>query len=337
MGLSYIELLDGIKMSLFSGDHSGLYMLVCAVACICASFSLISWYNKMLNEPYGQLDISAVIKTVTVLILICNFYSLVLIPFDFMTSIMTKGLTAYVDNDDSGMIGKFASLLESAEAEYESNTLSGEFQSSVAAETSDIADDSGFSYGSNAVMESKAETEVSALVKKGFWATCWDAIKMAGTFALGAPIERLSSILSWTISIIVKLVQYILLAVSSIYLIILGLAGPFVFALSLLPGFGNNISAWIARYIQISFWVPMSALVDFVNFKMKDALIAYFWTSVDVGKFAAPIHLIVLDVITLICLLAVPSLCSWVISSAGASDVNRAIAGTVAKVVMMKK
>ena len=124
MGLSYIELLDGIKMNLFSGDHSGLYMLVCAVACICASFSLISWYNKMLNEPYGQLDISAVIKTVTVLILICNFYSLVLIPFDFMTGIITKGLTAYVDNDDSGMIGKFASLLESAEAEYESNTLS---------------------------------------------------------------------------------------------------------------------------------------------------------------------------------------------------------------------
>ena len=75
MELSYIKLLDNIKMSLFSGDHSGIYMLVCAAACICASFSLISWYNKMLNEPYGQLDMSAVIRTVAILILICNFYS----------------------------------------------------------------------------------------------------------------------------------------------------------------------------------------------------------------------------------------------------------------------
>ena len=154
MELSYIKLLDNIKMSLFSGDHSGIYMLVCAAACICASFSLISWYNKMLNEPYGQLDMSAVIRTVAILILICNFYSLVLIPFDFMTTTLTRGLTAYVDDDKSGMTGQIASLFESVETEYANTTLSGEFRSSVASETADTADDSGFSYGSNALMES---------------------------------------------------------------------------------------------------------------------------------------------------------------------------------------
>lgn len=337
MELSYIKLLDEIKMSLFAGDHSGIYMLVCAAACICASFSLISWYNRMLNEPYGQLDMSAVIRSVFILILICNFYTLVLIPFDFVTNTLTRGLTAYVDNDTDGMTGRIASLFESAETEYDSSTLSGEFRSSVTSETSDTADESGFSYGSNAVMESQAETELSSHEKKEFLKKCWDIIKTAATFTLGTPVTNLSTTLSWLISIIVKIVQYILLAVSNIYLIILGLAGPFVFALSLLPGFSNNISVWIARYIQISFWVPMSALVDFVNFKIKDAVIAYFWTSMDIGKFAAPIHLIVLDLITLICLLAVPSLCSWIISSAGASDVNRAIISAAAKVTMLKK
>ena len=337
MELSYIKLLDNIKMSLFSGDHSGIYMLVCAAACICASFSLISWYNKMLNEPYGQLDMSAVIRTVAILILICNFYSLVLIPFDFMTTTLTRGLTAYVDDDKSGMTGQIASLFESVETEYANTTLSGEFRSSVASETADTADDSGFSYGSNALVESQAETEISSPETTGFLGKCWEIIRTAATFTLGTPVMNLSTTLSWLISIIVKIAQYVLLAVSNIYLIILGLAGPFVFALSLLPGFSNNISVWIARYIQISFWVPMSALVDFVNFKMKDTIITYFWTSVDVGKFAAPIHLIVLDAITLICLLAVPSLCSWIISSAGASDVNRAIISAAAKATMLKK
>ena len=336
MELSYIELLDGIKAELFTGDNSGIYMLVCAAACICASFSLIGWYSSMMNDPYAQLDISAVIRTFAILLLICNFYSLVLVPFDFLTTTLTRGLTAYVDHDTSGMTGQIGAIMESVENSLDSGTLAGEFQTSVAAETVDTADGSGFSYGSNSVMESQAESEINSPGRESFWKTCWNTIKMAATFTLGTPVEHFSTALSWMISIFVKVAQYILLAVSNIYLIILGLVGPFVFAVSLLPGFGGNISAWIARYMQISFWVPVAALVDFVNFKMKDALVEYFWSAADAGKFAAPVHLIVLDAVTLICLFAVPSLCSWIVSSAGASDVNRAIVSTAAKAMMMK-
>lgn len=337
MDLNYIDLLDDIKMELFAGDNSGIYMLVCAAACICASFSLVSLYSRMMNEPYGQFDMGAVIRIFSVLLLICNFYSLVLIPFDFMTATLTRGLTAYVDHDTDGMAGQIGALFESVENAMDSGTLAGEFRSSVAAETADTADGSGFSYGSNPVMESKAEYEMDSPERKGFWTVCWETVKMAATFTLGSPVEHFSTALSWVISILVKLVQYILLAVSNIYLIILGLVGPFVFAVSLLPGFSGNISAWIARYLQISFWVPMASLVDFVNFRMKDALVDYFWSTAEVGKFAAPVHLVILDVVTLVCLFAVPSLCSWVVSSAGASDVNRAIVSTAAKAMMMRK
>jgi hypothetical protein len=73
MELNYVEVMEEIKRSVFTGDHSSIYMLACGVGCITALISLIWWYNKMLNDPFGRLDVSAVIKSCAVLLLTCNF------------------------------------------------------------------------------------------------------------------------------------------------------------------------------------------------------------------------------------------------------------------------
>ena len=36
MKLNYPDMLQNIKMSIFTGDHSGVYSLACAIACIAA-------------------------------------------------------------------------------------------------------------------------------------------------------------------------------------------------------------------------------------------------------------------------------------------------------------
>ena len=73
--LNYPEMLQQVKISLFTGDHSGVYSLACAVACIVCSFALITWYNKMMNDPYGRLDIRAIVRALIVLFMTCNFYT----------------------------------------------------------------------------------------------------------------------------------------------------------------------------------------------------------------------------------------------------------------------
>ena len=103
MKLNYPEMLQNIKMSIFTGDHSAVYSLACAIACIAAMVSLLWWYNKMLNDPYGRLDMRSIIRTGVVLFLTCNFYSFVLVPFDSLTHIVTKAITASVDKDPSGI------------------------------------------------------------------------------------------------------------------------------------------------------------------------------------------------------------------------------------------
>lgn len=332
--LNYPDMLQQIKLSIFTGDHSAIYSMACAVACIAASFSLITWYNKMLNDPYGRLDMRAVIKTVIVLFLTCNFYSFVLVPFDSITHTVTKAVSASVDKDNSGLWGKVNEIYSSIEEKSKKETLTGQFEEEMSNNSSTTTVES-LSYETSAVAESLAEATIQEGKKPGFFKRVWAGIKGFVSGKVGSVLNNVGNIISALISIIVKLVQYILLAVSSIYLIILGLIGPFVFALSLMPGFGNNISVWIARYIQISFWCPMAGLIDYVNFKLKDAMFTAFWSAPNVAQLGFPLHLIVMDLVTLICLLAVPQMASWIISGSGASDVNRGIATTAQKGAML--
>ena len=327
-------MLQQIKMSIFTGDHSAIYSMACAVACIAASFSLITWYNKMMNDPYGRLDIRAIIKTVIILFLTCNFYSFVLVPFDGITHMVTKAVSASVDQNPSGLWGKVNEIYASIEEKDKKETLLGQFDEEMEGKRSATTVDQ-LALETSSVAESIAESNVQDGKRPGFFKRAWAFAKGFVSARVGNAVNNLGNILSVLLSVIVKLVQYILLAVSSIYLIILGLIGPFVFALALMPGFGNNISVWIARYIQISFWCPMAGLIDFVNFKLKDAMIAAYWTAPSVAQAAFPTHLIVMDLVTLICLLAVPQMASWIISGSGASDVNRGIATTAQKGAML--
>ena len=332
--LNYPDMLQQIKLSIFTGDHSAIYSMACAVACIAASFSLITWYNKMLNDPYGRLDMRAVIRTLIVLFLTCNFYSFVLVPFDSITHTVTKAVSASVDQDASGLWGKVNEIYSSIEERSRKESLVGQFEEEMEGNNSTTTVES-LSYETSAVAESLAEATIQEGKKPNFFKRVWAGIKGFVSGKVGSVLNNVGNILSALLSIIVKLVQYILLAVSSIYLIILGLIGPFVFALSLMPTFGNNIGVWVARYIQISFWCPMAALIDFVNFKLKDAMMTAFWTAPNAAQLGFPLHMIVMDLVTLICLLAVPQMASWIISGSGASDVNRGIATTAQKGAML--
>lgn len=169
MRLNYLEMLDRIKSDIFTGEHSALYMLACAVACICVCISLLWWYNKMLNDPYGQLDIRAIIRSLAILALVCNFYSFVLIPFDYVTSLVTRGITAYVDYNESGIVGKMNTLMADVEKARQEETLLGGFEAMMKNEVTDTTDTSGMMYGTSSMMESQAEAEMGRNDGKGFW------------------------------------------------------------------------------------------------------------------------------------------------------------------------
>ena len=171
-------------MTIFTGDHSAVYSLACAVACIACSFALITWYNKMMNDPYGRLDVRAVIKAVIILFLTCNFYSFVLVPFDHITYLVTRGLSASVDERhmSSCTLEEMVREIEDSRGE---ETFFGNFMREMENEQSTASDDSGISGNSSAVLESEAEVRINDRPRKPFGQRFWQAIKdtVSGIFA----------------------------------------------------------------------------------------------------------------------------------------------------------
>ena len=205
--LNYPDMFQQIKLSIFTGDHSAIYSMACAVACIAASFSLITWYNKMLNDPYGRLDMRAVVRTLIVLFLTCNFYSFVLVPFDSITHTVTKAISASVDKDPSGLWGKVNDVYSSIEDKTKEETLVGQFDAEMENNKSNTTVDA-LSYETSAVAESLAEATIQEGKKPGFFKRLWAGVKGFVSGKVGMVMNNVGNIISALISVIVKLVQY---------------------------------------------------------------------------------------------------------------------------------
>lgn len=224
--LNYPEMLQQIKLSIFTGDHSAIYSLARSIACIAASFALITWYNKMINDPYGRFDMRAIIRTMIVLLLTCNFYSFVLVPVDYLTHAVTKGITASVDGDRDGIFGMINELYAAVEAHQQQNSLAGRFEEETGKAQAATEVD-GLSYESSAITESIVEATIEKGEKPGLLERLWAGAKGFAGARVGMVLNNVGNVLSAMLSVVVKLMQYILYAVSSVYLMILGLIGPF--------------------------------------------------------------------------------------------------------------
>ena len=325
---NYIDMILKLKEEFFLGDHSAIYMLACSVACISAGFALIALLNHINNDPWGRFDVKGLLRIFTVLLVVCNFYSVVLVPFDYLTSLVAKGVSASVAADAGSLQSKINQAYSSVETTIKEKTLRGQFESMVESGSSQTSLDNGAIGNSNSVFESNVESDIDSGDKPGFWSKVWGTVKGAVQDAMGFPYKAISNVLSWLISCIVDLTRCVLMLVSGMYLIVLGLLGPFVFALSIIPSFRGGIAGWIARYIQISFWVPVCSIIDYINFNLKDKLLDVFAGNNMVEQMVFPtVFLIFLDVATLSMLLGVPKISAWIIASDGSG-----LGGSVASV-----
>ena len=53
------------------------------------------------------------------------------------------------------------------------------------------------------------------------------------------------------------------------YLVVLAVLGPIAFGISVFDGFQNTLVQWIARYIYVSLWLPVSDLFSAMLAKIQ--------------------------------------------------------------------
>lgn len=339
---NFFESMQEIKMDLFIGDMAFIHDISKGVACIFASFALVSFYNKYCFSPMQRFNMKSLLRIFVVLLCVCNFNTVVLLPLDGVTHNVSRGFTAYVNSHESSLDSRIARVFGYIEDTVKEKTFLGEFEDEIGEMTTmSSAGESGASYETNPVAEAEASVSAEMQDKEPLWERWWEQLKSTASTVMGAPVTVTSSVLAWVISILIKVVRFILICISGVYTILLGLLGPMVFAISLIPTFESNIGNWFARYIQISFWTPMVSFIDYICFRMKGSMLQTFENSSMIEQLTFPtFHLIMLELVSLCLLLAIPKVCSWLIQSSGASEVNNSMvdgAARVAQVAVLKK
>ena len=70
--------------------------------------------------------------------------------------------------------------------------------------------------------------------------------------------------------------------VRTFYLIILGILGPLAFGLSVFPGFGDNLTHWLARYINVFLWLPVANIFGSLIGQLQQQMI-----KLDIAQLSA--------------------------------------------------
>lgn len=68
-------------------------------------------------------------------------------------------------------------------------------------------------------------------------------------------------------------------ALRTFQLIVLSILGPLVFAISVFDGLGHTLGAWIAKYINVSLWLPVANIFGGIIGKIQENLI-----KMDIGQ-----------------------------------------------------
>lgn len=122
---------------------------------------------------------------------------------------------------------------------------------------------------------------------------------------------------------IIEIVFFVFEVLAAVYLVLLRILGPFVFALAIPKVWQSGISGWIARYIQISLWMPIGYIIIAVltaTFKGVCGLMisgGIFSNGLVVG--------LCIVIAVVVSIFSIPKIASWVIESAGSGNAQSAL------------
>lgn len=271
------------------------------------------WEILPLLRPFGLLMIILQWKA---------FVTIVALPTDAMAAIM-------YDKQEAQQLN--VTNMRLIRAEYQKSMVDNLFKMSSEAELA--ADES------KELVKDK-EGWFSRTMKEGWNEVISPVLEMKFRLQISlqlAMTQGLEMLALW----ILRIAVYTIFAIQIIYSGILIMLGPISVATSILPMFRDSFSAWISRFVSVNLYLTIALMIMFVGgvfqeFAMK-AEVERFAEFVDrdgnlLANGAAKLIwlssngvlsfglVIVSFIVTAICMMTVPSISTWVISTGGASS-----------------
>ncbi|TSJ40944.1 plasmid transfer protein [Mucilaginibacter corticis] len=208
--------------------------------------------------------------------------------------------------------------------------------------------DSLYSYQAQAqVAEKESDTwygqawdSVTSSIKQGISSVVSPLLDLKNRLTIGMQL-LLTQLLELLGIWILRLAVYIIFMIQIIYSSVLIILGPFSVAVSILPAFRDSFSTWVARFISVNLYSGIGYLIMYLCGLMQEyalqseiskyqALAAGQGTTADMARFAAFAGngvlsfgtVIIVFLIGAICMLTVPSISTWIISTSGISSAS---------------
>jgi conjugative transposon TraJ protein len=109
--------------------------------------------------------------------------------------------------------------------------------------------------------------------------------------------------------------------IRTFYLIILAILGPIVFGLAVFDGFQHTLTVWLAKYINVFLWLPVSnifgAIIGKVQENMLKLDISQVQTAGDTFFSSTDTAYLIFLIIGIIGYFTVPSVANYIVNAGG--------------------
>lgn len=206
----------------------------------------------------------------------------------------------------------------------------------------------------NSLYGFQAETEMAEKESDTWMGRAWDSVTSSvreGMSTVVSPVLELKNRLKIGMQLlltqllellgiwILRLATYVIFMIQIIYSSILIILGPFAVAVSILPAFRDSLSTWIARFVSVNLYLGIAYLIMYLV-----ALLQKYAMTSEISRYkeligengdAANLEkmawfagngilsfgtVIISFLIGAICMLTVPSISTWIISTSGISS-----------------
>lgn len=283
----FMEKAISSKLAVFGNVAIILAATICAISVLKMAYDYI--------QGTTQTNYWQILRPFVVLLLVCQFNTIVLKPFTSIVNVFTREMAAGTDEVDAAYWNK---MLDNNLAMYNAskNTINDTYEQ----EMKELEEDSSF-FG-------------ELLFKVRLW------FKKVLMHFLSISSMSIGSAIAAALMLIAKVLLFVQQMLSCIYLTLMAIVGPFIFALAILPGFESGIKNWISRYIQISLWVPIGYLIMGLNLSLATSFADS--AAASGGSLAQEWLMVACEIVVIVSIASVPKICQWFIESTGANDAH---------------
>lgn len=330
-----IEVLEEIRAFIIEDELDTFIRIASVLAAFCAAWAYIKISHDYIE---GQgVTFWTFLKPLVIFLLVCNFNTFVLGPVHYLTTLFTEDLSAQSVKAQDGFCRSVGKAYSSV---YQ------EGLHAVVAEWNDHFDkeEANKDAQGQAVDTGRIEEEEP---------TVWQRLKrwFGGVMAVACKVSvsaknldnlSLTCVLFGFLNIVMHFIYYCQICLCYVYLAIYGLLGPFTFAFSILNNYSRGISDWIARYVQTAFWIPVGQVLFLICSVMMENMGKiinsdvgcipvnpgnYLLGSFNIGSWLG----IIMMCTTVVSIMAVPKICSYIIESTGTGGAAQSVGGGMQK------